>query len=365
MAFGAAQAAAQTGAGPKDAPLERGGAPVSDVEKRADDAFSAGVAAYRRGDYAAAREAFAQAYELDPSYRAAAVLGQTEEKLGNLAQAASLLNWALYHLDARVEPEAKARMDADLLLLKNRVLTLKLVTEVPFQEVLIDDLLFTSSSVRLLSEGNNTWTIYLDTASHEVVVRSEGYLPQQRQFSAPAGTSIDWQLRWQQAAPQTEEPREPATATVDIEQPNRQATPTDADVNGASVEWQLPVAIASGGLALVGAGFGLYSLQRYSTASRVFDNAKQSLVGTDLAEPCGRDASSSTRPVCDAMATAADDRVTHANRAVIAFSAAGALALSSAAFWVWWANTDSDVGHWTVSPVVGTAYWGGVVGRQF
>lgn len=365
MALGAAQAAAQTGAGPKDAPLERAGTPASDVEKRADDAFSAGVAAYRRGDYAAAREAFAQAYELDPSYRAAAVLGQTEEKLGNLAQAASLLNWALYHLDGRVEPEAKARMDADLLLLKNRVLTLKLVTEVPFQEVLIDDLLFTSGSVRLLPEGNNTWTIYLDSASHEVIVRSEGYLPQQRQVSAPAGTSIDWQLRWQRELPATQEGRA-ARISADVVQPTKPVAIDRGADPDESVPWQLPVAIASGGLALVGAGFGIYSFQQYSGASKDLDAAKSSLVATDLAEPCRRDATASTRPMCDAMAAAADARVTHGNRAIAAFSAAGALALSSAAFWIWRAHTDDvEAARWTVSPVVGTAYWGGAVGRQF
>lgn len=339
---------------------------AADVGKRADNAFNAGVAAYRRGDYASAREDFAQAYQLDPSYRAAAVLGQTEEKLGNLAQAATLLNWALFHLDEHVEPEAKSRMDADLALLRNRVLTLRLVTEVPFQEVLIDDLLFTTSSVRLLPEGNNTWTIYLDPASHQVVVRSEGYAQQERRVSAPAGTSLDWQLEWKRVGPPSDAPSEPV-APPERKPPNRHAVSADTGKGTAGpAEWQLPMAIASGGLALVGAGFGIYSLHQYSRASRDFDDAKRNLIATDLAEPCGRDASLSTSPICSAMATASDTRVTYGNRATVALSAAGALALSSAVFWVWWAATgDSDVAQWTVSPVVDAAHWGGAVGGRF
>lgn len=335
-----------------------------DAAKRADEAFNAGVAAYRRGDYLTAREAFTRAYELEPSYRAAAVLGQTEERLGNLAQAASLLNWALYNLDSHVEPEANERMKADLSILKDRVLTLKLRTQVPFKEVLIDDLLFTSNSVRVLPESENTWTIYLDPSNHEVVVRAEGYRPQQRRVSAPAGTAIDWELRWEETSAGDAPGPKPGSEGADTTQDSAHADFSMDRVEPA--RWQLPAAIVTGGLALIGAGYGFYELSQHASAVDEMDRARAALAASGIAAPCGAGTTAATSSACSELATAADDRVTHGNRATVALSAAGALALTSAVLWIWWANTDDhSVARLRVSPVLHTAYVGGTIGGRF
>lgn len=332
----------------------------------ADAAFETGVAAYRRGDYIAAREAFTQAYEQDPSYRTAAVLGQTEEKLGHLPQAATLLNWAVFHLDGHVEPEAKARIQADLALLKDRVLTLKLETPVQFQEVLIDDLVFTSNSVRILAEGGDKWTIYLEPEQHDVIVRSEGYHPQQRQVEGAAGQLLDWQLSW-----------EPVTEPNIVLPPRIDARPSEiavserlepASVADHSVEWQLPVAIATGGLTLVAGAFGFYSLHEYSAAAARFDEARATLRSSGLPRPCSATAPVSTRNACQVVAAADHDAVNHGNRAIATFTAAGALALGSAAFWVWWWNKGEEHGptaSWYVAPLVDESNWGGVVQYRY
>lgn len=347
---------------------EKESPPATDsASSLADEAFTAGVAAYRRGDYQSARESFTRAYELDASYRSAAVLGQTEEKLGNLAQAATLLNWALFHMDANHEPEAKARMNADLTLLRNRILTVNLVTTVPFQEVLIDDLLFSSNSLRVLPAGDNTWTIYLDTASHQIVVRSDGYQPQERKITEPAGTLIDWELRWQHARDNTDAPTKAPLPSTPI-RPTELTRPTSLPPHEDTVHWQLPTAITTGSLAVLSAGFGFYSLHEYSRASDDLDAARNELLSTGTAQPCGPGATASTQPTCGSMATAADAQVTYGNRAIGVLSAAGALALTSTVLWLWWWK-DGDAGSnghaWNIAPAVNSDEWRGVATYSF
>ncbi len=332
-----------------------------DASTRATEAFDAGVAAYRRGDYAAARQSFALAYELDPSYRTAAVFGQTEEKLGHLPEAASLLNWALRRLDANVEAEAKARIGADLKLLKGRVLTLKLKTPIPFQEVLIDDLLFTTNSVRVLSEGGDTWTVYLEPAKHKVRVLVEGYHPQERQLEGTPGQLLDWELRWQPVVETNAAVSKPHTSTAAT---GAEPTPPVA----TPYEWKLPVAIATGGLALVAAGFGVYSLHQYGDARERFDAARQTLQSAERPAPCGATGSATSQAACDAIAVAGQDETTHGNRAVVSLSAAGALALTSAGFWVWWSQDGKQEtlsGSWSLVPRVGLSEWGGALSGTF
>lgn len=315
--------AAQTSATHKaNAAPDASGAPKESSDT--DVAFEAGVAAYRRGDYAAARDAFTLAYERDPSYRTAAVLGQTEEKLGHLPQAATLLNWAMFHLDPNVEPDAKARIQADLAILKQRVFTLNLDTPVEFEEVLIDDLVFTTNSLRLLTEEANKWTIYLEPAKHDVTVRSKGYHPQQRQVDGAAGQLLDWELRWTPLTPPAiQTSKHPAV----VAHPGNGVAKAPSHRADPSRKWQLPVAIATGGLALVAAGFGFYSLHEYNAATDRFDTAKATLRGANLAQPCGATAPVSTRNACQAVAAADHDVVTHGNRSIATFTAAGALAL--------------------------------------
>lgn len=346
----------------KDANSSDGSATPTESSSDADAAFEAGVAAYRRGDYAAARDAFMLAYEQDPSYRTAAVLGQTEEKLGHLPQAATLLDWAMFHLEPSVEPEAKARIQADLALLRERVLTLKLETPVQFQEVLIDDLVFTTNSLRILADGENRWTIYLEPTKHDVTVRSEGYQPQQRQVAGVAGQLLDWQIRWSPLVPpNVTEPNQPSVQTQTTGIVSNDDPTSAAD---HSNDWQLPVAIATGGLALVAAGFGVYSLHEYNAASDRFDDARATLEDASLTQPCALTSPASTRNACRAVAGADQETVTHGNRAIAAFSAAGALALSSAAFWLWWHSSnpaEPSAVSLTFAPSVGQADWGGVV----
>ncbi len=321
-----------------------------------------GVAAYQRGDYAGARESFALAYELDPTYRNAAVLGQTEEKLGQLPQAATLLHWSFNRLDAHVAPESKARIAADLTLLQGRVLTLDIVTPVAFDEVLIDDLLFSANSLRVLSNGHNIWRIYLEPTEHQVTVRATGYHPQQRKVGGTPGTSIDWELRWEvvhddSTVRRSEQPATDATVSplVVVDHPKPSG-------------WQLPVAITTGSLALLAGGFGLYSLHRYGVASDNLENTSRSLRATNLDSPCGPQAPQSNRPACNSLVTAHRDQITHGNRAITALSAAGALAITSTAFWVWWwsdrdeANTPTA---WNFAPFVGVGESGAVIQHSF
>lgn len=338
-------------------------------EKAAEQAFDEGVQAYHRGDYATAREAFARAYDLDRSYRTAAVLGQTEEKLGHLAQAATLLNWALFHLDANVEANTKARIHADLKLVQGRVLTLKLKTRVPFHEVLIDDLLFSSNSIRVLPEGDNTWTVYLEPQVHQVRVRADGFPEQGRQVEGPAGAALDWELRWgaeppQQALPQRPHSAEAAQAPASSSAPQATSTRVEAQ---RPLAWQLPTAIATGGLGLVAAGFGFYSLHQYGVADDNVDKTRRALQGTNLTAPCGTGGPSSVQPACNSLVAGMDDRVTHGNRAIVTLSTAGGLALASTALWVWWWNerAGTDQAAWTVAPVGGDSEWGATLRGSF
>lgn len=337
--------------------------PTPDEAARATQAFEAGVQAYHRGDYAAARDAFALSYELDPTYRTAAVLGQTEEKLGHLAQAATLLNWALFHLDASVDPNTRSRIDADLKLVQGRILRLTLKTPIPFHEVLIDDLHFSSNSLRLLPEGEGTWTIYLEPQAHQVTVRADGYPEQKRLVEGRAGTLLDWQLRWH-ADPQPKTPEPVAAHDVAPLTPinNTQPKAPIAESSSSAPAWQLPTAITTSGLALLAAGFGLYSLHQYGVASDNFDETKQALLKTGLVQPCGPLGPQSARPACNSLAASVDDRVTYGNRAIATLSTAGGLALTSTALWLWWWHArvaEQGTTALTVYPVVAGDTWGG------
>lgn len=97
----------------------------------AEDAFATGAAAFERGDTASALVHMRRAFELEPTYRNAAGLGQVELELGRYRAAAEHLEFSLRHYPAAGDAEGRANVMSGFSQARTHVGTITLEGQIP------------------------------------------------------------------------------------------------------------------------------------------------------------------------------------------------------------------------------------------
>src|SRR5690606_9683639 len=108
----------------------------------------------------------------------------------------------------------------------------------------------------------------------------------------------------------------------------------------ASYPWRLPAAIATGCLALAGAGLGGYFLYRANDADDRMVQLQEDLPSTRTPQPCAPDIRKPDE--CGDLNSAVERRTGNYNAALVTLSTAAALAVSSAVLWVWEVTDDGS-----------------------
>jgi hypothetical protein len=149
----------------------------------ADEQFNVGIRAFEGRAYADAVHALRQSFQLEPHYKTAAVLGQAEAALGNAADAATWLAWALRFMPEGDARDVRMQMQVELDRLK--------------AEVMEVTLLFGDNHATLTVDGveapitvTNGTRIYLEPGVHEIVLVGDYREPFRARVQGARGSAI-------------------------------------------------------------------------------------------------------------------------------------------------------------------------------
>jgi hypothetical protein len=148
-------------------PPSASGTPASDAVKRADAFFRSANQFYSEKKWTEAEADFLAAWTLNPTYDVAANLGHTQYRLGKYRDAAEHLAFALRTWPLIGKPEPRTLAQERLAEVRKLVGVLKVTTDVPGAEVVLDGRVVGRSP--LLNE------LFVDSGIHAVEARLAGY----------------------------------------------------------------------------------------------------------------------------------------------------------------------------------------------
>jgi hypothetical protein len=129
--------------------------------------FQQAVQFYNAGDYKLSLIEFRRSYELSKNYRILYNIGQVNQQLGNYTNALAALEQYLREAGSEVEDGRKAEVTANAALLRTRVAHIRIISNVPGPEVLVDGFPVDSK------EPNQA--INVDPGDHRIDLRKAGY----------------------------------------------------------------------------------------------------------------------------------------------------------------------------------------------
>jgi hypothetical protein len=242
--------------------------PKADVQ--VDTLFQEGRAAFDRGDYEAAEQAYREAWQRRRSYDLAANLGQTEVQLGRYREAAEHLSYALGHVPPSVSDEVRQEMQRLLSGALEHVATLRVEVDPPGAEVMVGS--------RVVGKAPLEGDIYVEPGSRSVQARHEGHRDAEKSFTATEGSTHRISLVLEPIAASDVKPE--AEASV--------PSSTSADVGDAPqvvTSGPDPVVVwIGGGLAVGGLFVGILSAVAAHDRRSERDDL---LAGLDGTSPCG------------------------------------------------------------------------------
>jgi tetratricopeptide (TPR) repeat protein len=144
--------------------LQEGRTP--DLEK-ARTHFAQGIQFYNAGDYKLSLIEFRRSYELSKNYRILYNIGQVNQQLGNYSNALAALEQYMKQGGDEIESERKTEVAANVAVLKTRVAHVRLVSNVPAPEVLIDGF--------PVDVSDPSAPITVDPGDHRIDLRKAGY----------------------------------------------------------------------------------------------------------------------------------------------------------------------------------------------
>ena len=294
------------------------------LTKKARQLYAEGVKAYQQAKWEEARASFLAAWALAKHYTIAGNLADCEMRLGLYRDAAEHLAYYVREVvkdDTSTTDERKAAQrnydDA-----RAKVASLLVRVNLPAAEVYVDE--------KLIGKSPLVDLLFLDTGSHVLEARSEGYPSIKATVDAKPGMSREIALALKRA-----------DVVPPVLPPSARLSPVWIVVSGA---------LAAGGL---GAGIGLTAAANGKSTDA---KTRRGQVGSGSA--CFAQPSS---PTCVTLQSAADSKNALSNFAMISFIAGGAFALTSAGLGMWSASSPKTGATVRVAPVVGASQGGIVV----
>ncbi|HET9955652.1 MAG TPA: PEGA domain-containing protein [Polyangiaceae bacterium] len=169
--------AAPPEASTQDASLKGGAAGERTEEevRKAGEHYDRGLKLYTEGDHALAVIEFERAYRIVPDYRVLYNIGQVHIQLAHYAKARGALEQYVKEGGNQISADRRAAVQSDLEMLTARTATLRVQTNVPGAEILVDD---SSVGVAPLDQP-----LLLDAGEHRVTVQMRGYETRTKQLT--------------------------------------------------------------------------------------------------------------------------------------------------------------------------------------
>jgi PEGA domain-containing protein len=154
-------------------------APSAAVMLEAKQRFDRGFELYDEGEYPLALIEFNRAYELVPNYRVLYNIGQVCIQLGQYANARRALQEYGEKGAHELNQERRDALARDMAMLDRRTAFLKITTNVPGAEVLVDDVSMGKTPLEP--------ALLVDAGVHRITARLSGYLPRTSQVTLAGG----------------------------------------------------------------------------------------------------------------------------------------------------------------------------------
>jgi len=313
---------------------------ASDRYENADRLFHDGITAFEAGRYSEAYAALRSAWDLAPSYRTAAGLGQVELHLGQYRDAASHLSYCARNVPTDGDADVEKHVEAGLADAREHVAALRVRVDPEGATVKVDG----AAIGRAPLDG----LVFVDPGSHVVEATAPGHEAAKTRVDAALKSTLDVSLTLPEeklAAPAAESaPKAP-------NQPDVAATSSPPDTSGWSPRtWDL---VIGGSATALATGAAIVFAVKGSSAQNDVDDLHRSIAAQN--GDCSN-GSSAQSAQCAELSAKANDR-NHDNTAALIFGvSAGVLAAATAVVWFALpARSETDRSHVSLamSPVPG------------
>ncbi len=292
----------------------------SDLANRAERSFAEGTRAFEEQRYADAYAALRTAWELVPSYRTAAALGQVELALGQYRDAAEHLAYCLRRFPEDADATVREHVERGLEDAREHVGALRIRVNIGGAAVTVDG----TTVGRAPLEG----PVFVEPGTHTVAAHLDGDLAPEERVDVPLRSTRDVYLRVTRA--RAAEP--PTTQMVGFVTRDRSraprpssAAPAHAEAHGLSPStWAL---LVGGTLTAAALGTSGYFALDGASRNRDVQNLGARIPGGDDAcsNPAGDRAA-----LCSELRNARDQRNASNQAATVGLVTAGALAAMTA-----------------------------------
>jgi hypothetical protein len=279
---------------------------------RAEQLFHEGTKAFEAAQYPRAYESLHAAWQLAPSYRTAAGLGQVELQLEQYRDAAFHLSYCLRHYPADGEPTVRTQIEDGLEQARTHVAAIRVRVSVEGADVTVDG----ASAGKSPLDG----LVFVDPGSHVVAASQTGYRPATETVETPVRATRDVALS---LLPDTSEP---STSAAPLSASTLPESPPEPERRRRVLSPTAWVLIVGG------------SLTAAALATSVVFDLKGSAAGDDLkAAQGGIRGTQSCRPgdstvdpaTCQHIHDLADTRNTDNQIAILGAIVTGALAVAT------------------------------------
>lgn len=293
------------------------GEPAADSVARAEQLFHEGTKAFEAAEYAEAYTALKSAWELAPSYRTAAGLGQVELQIERFRDAAYHLSYCLRHYPQDGDAGIRSHVEDGLEQARMHVAALRVRVGVEGAEVAVDGVSVGKSPLDGL--------IFLEPGSHKVTATHPGYRIAQADVETPVRATRDVTL----ALVSDENSSLPrVSASTPVESPAKDAPRPHAPSGLSPTSWVL---IVGGSLTAAALATSIVFAVKGASASDDLKAAQADAAprGGSAMDPC-RTPSGAAVAACARVHDLADTRNTDNQIAILGAIVSGALAAATA-----------------------------------
>jgi len=301
-----------------------------DIEKTVNELMRTGVAAYRKRNFEAAREAFAKAWDLKPHVDIASTLAEVEMRLGRYREAAG--HWEYYLKHAAADRDEANTQLAEC---RERLGRIRVALNPPDADLFVDGIGHLSEPAQA---GENA--VWLDPGEHTFSARKGG---RSAEFKLSILAGQEKTIRLSLPAPVAE----PAAATpTPVPVASLQSSlPLQERDGGSGVEARTVVVLGGAVLTSAALGLGVYAeLQAQAADSRRLELIARARSQLPASVPsnqfCTPHPGSQLPRECPEIADRSDEAVAFQNLRNGSFIASGALGVTTVATYLLWPGAE-------------------------